>query len=107
MKICLLPNRSLIGLITILKVFVFLDQIGRDTYRHLVRLFYLESCLPEYELKQLAHYLDIQWFDRDASIPVSYRPSIAFDFEGIKYTNPKDSEDFTVFCGHIWNEVRS
>jgi hypothetical protein len=57
-----------------------------------------EYQLSERELKKLAKHLQIEWIERDCSIPQTFIPSISLEHEGIKYTNPTDPKEFTIFC---------
>lgn len=74
------------------------SALSRTAYHHFIRTYLNEYRLDEKELKKLARELHIEWFDRDISIPQSFIPSISIEYKGIKYTNPDDHQDFTIFC---------
>lgn len=74
------------------------DSLSLSNYRHFIRTFAEQYQLRDRrELEDLASHIDIKWFPPDSSIPHSYVPSICFRYNGIKYTNPEDPKDFTVF----------
>lgn len=75
-----------------------ISTLPRTNYRRFIRVYAEQYRLDERELKKLADHLDIKWFPPDSSIPHSYVPSICFEYDGIKYTNPDDSQEFTLFC---------
>jgi len=75
-----------------------LNTRERSAYHRYIRSHLQEYHLSERELKKLAEYLHIEWFDRDHSIPQSFIASLSLEHEGIKYTNPNDHQEFTIFC---------
>lgn len=103
MSTCLTTSQLTTARSVIERTAKYIEELGftnvnQREYIDLLRTCSSEADLSEYELKKLAEHLGIQWFRRDNSIPLSYKPSIAFEYWGIKYTHPKDPKDFTVFC---------
>lgn len=75
-----------------------ISSLDRKAYCHYIQTFLKQYWLEERELKILASQLGIYWFPRDITIPYSHIASISFDYEGTKYTNPEDKQEFTIFC---------